>query len=326
METGQKKAKKPIFKRWWFWVLAVLVVLSIPAALSQGDKEASATPSAASSPASPSPQGADAAEDELSVEEPEPATPEPAPEVSISEKVLLDEGGIKITATGLSKSFMGNSVELLIENNSDAPVTVHVDDVSVNGFMFEPLFSCSVASGKKANDSINLYDDDLEAAQISLIKDLELKFKFLDPDTYATFFVSGAIAFETDGSESYQQSYDDSGVLLMDQNGVKATIKKLDSQDSFWGADLYLYIENGSGGNIVMDADECSINGFMVNPIFSCSIVDGKKAVDTITFLQSELEENGITEIKEIELVLTCRNPENFQSIFSTEPIVAAFN
>ena len=45
-----------------------------------------------------------------------------------------------------------------------------------------------------------------------------------------------------------------------------------------------------------------SINGFMVTPVFSATVYDGKKAIDEITLMSSELEESGIDSVEDIEL------------------------
>ena len=71
-------------------------------------------------------------------EEAEEATKEVAEEpvleaAAIEETVLLDESGIKITATGLEDGWLGTDLKLLIENNGDTNVTVQVRNSSVNG-------------------------------------------------------------------------------------------------------------------------------------------------------------------------------------------------
>ena len=79
-------------------------------------------------------------------EEAEEATEEVAEEpvleaVTIEETVLLDESGIKITATGLEDGWLGTDLKLLIENNGDTNVTVQARNSSVNGFMVDTMMS-----------------------------------------------------------------------------------------------------------------------------------------------------------------------------------------
>lgn len=54
------KTKKPIYKRWWFWVVAVIVVFGVIGSIGGGAKDPAATDAAASS-SSPSPAPSSAA-------------------------------------------------------------------------------------------------------------------------------------------------------------------------------------------------------------------------------------------------------------------------
>ena len=89
--------------------------------------------------------------------------------------------------------------------------------------------------------------------------------------------------------------------MALDQDGFKIVIKYLDSKESFWGADIYTYIENNSDIDATIQIRNMSVNGFMIEPIFSTEVLAGKKAFDTITFLESDLTDNEITSIDELE-------------------------
>lgn len=107
--------------------------------------------------------------------------------------VLVDQNGIKITYTGISKDNYSTDVKLLIENNSNQPVLVQIRDESINGFMTSGIFSCAVEPGKKANDGISFYHSTLEENGITSISQIELKFNVMNGDTWRTIFETGAI-------------------------------------------------------------------------------------------------------------------------------------
>ena len=119
--------------------------------------------------------------------------------------------------------------------------------------------------------------------------------------------------------ESIDTTPNDAGKELFNSNGVKIVGKYVD-ENSFWGAGVLLYIENNSGQNIIVQCDDMSINGFMVTPFFSADVYDGKKAIDDITIMSSDLENNGITSVDDIELVFKILS-ENFSTIEQSEPI-----
>ena len=106
----------------------------------------------------------------------EPTTAEPTTEKpkENNNKVIFNNLGVKITYTGIETDWYGTNVKLLIENNSGYDYTFQVRDVSVNGYMMDPSFSCEVKNGKKANDSLDFYEGDLTDNGITDIEKIEL--------------------------------------------------------------------------------------------------------------------------------------------------------
>ena len=113
----------------------------------------------------------------------------------------------------------------------------------------------------------------------------------------------------------------------MDQNAIEIYALKLEDEESFWGADLMLYIENNTNKNITVQAKDVSINGFMIDPSFSADVNAGKKAYDSITFFESDLKDNNITDITELELKLVAFDADTWSNdIFETENIKINFD
>ena len=94
---------------------------------------------------------------------------------------------------------------------------------------------------------------------------------------------------------------------------------KKDDKNSFWGADIYVYVENNSSQDITAQVRDVSINGFMIDPTFSVDVSAGKKKYDTISFYESDLKDNDITDIKEIELKFYVFNADTWKDIFKTK-------
>lgn len=243
-------------------------------------------------------------------------------EVTVEEQVLLDQDGIKVTLKSLEfEGMFGPSLKVLVENDTEEPITVQTRDSSINDVMVETMFSSEVASGKKANDSITFMESELAHAEITTIKDIEFKLHIFNSDTWNGILDSDTIRINTSEDSSYVQEYDDSGVIVFDDKGFKIVVKKVNSSDSFWGADVYVYIENNSDSDVTIQAREVSINGFMVDPIFSSDILAGKKAYDTITFLESDLVDNDIKSIENMELSFHIFESSSWDTILDT-PII----
>ncbi|MBQ8351243.1 MAG: hypothetical protein IJY20_04265 [Clostridia bacterium] len=247
---------------------------------------------------------------------------QPVPEkVTITEAVCFSYGGITVTAKELTEnSMMGTGIKLLVENSSEKDCSVGVEAVIVNNCMINSFFSCSVAAGKKANDTLYVSSYDLEAAGISNIGQIEIYFYIYDPENYTRTYEAECVTLKTSYYEQMDTTVDDAGYTLYNQNGIKIVGKYVD-ESTFWGSAVLLYIENTSGQNIGITCDDMSINGYMVSGFFSETVYDEKYAIGTITILSTDLEENDIASIDEVELKFRIYDADTYMTIFETDAL-----
>ncbi len=246
-------------------------------------------------------------------------------EVTINEAVLVDESGVKITAKRLDKSFMGTEIKLLIENNSGKDLTFQCRNASVNGYMVDTMMSVDVVNGKKANDSLTFMESDFDLCGIDVIADIELAFHIFDTAEWETYLDTDVIRIKTSIADTFEYIYDDSGDLAYEGNGAKVVVKGLAENESIFGPSIVVYIENNGEKNITVQTKDVSINGFMVDAIFSSDVVAGKRAVDTITFMETDLDENEITSIDDVELSFHIFDSDKWDTIVDTEVVKITF-
>lgn len=241
-------------------------------------------------------------------------------DVSIEEQVLLDQDGIKITATEyVTDSIMGDGIKLLVENNSDTDYTIGCDELIVNDYMIADLFSVDVAAGKKSNEMMYLSSSELKAAGIDTVGKVEMYFHAYDAN-WDDLFQNVYSEIETSEFANMDTTPNDEGTELYNENGIRIVGKTVD-ENSFWGTAILLYIENTSGKNVGISVDNMSINGFMMTPYFSTTVYDGKKAIDDITIMSSDLEENGIESIEEVELKFHIYDEDSYDTIADSDAI-----
>ncbi len=244
-----------------------------------------------------------------------------AGETTIEEQVLFDANDVKITATQYNEDgIWGDSLQLLVENNGDASVGIGADVLIVNDYMVANVFSSQVAAGKKANETLDLLTSELEAAGIDNVGQIEVQFHLYDPDTFETTYTGDLVTVQTNHYEDMDTTADQDGQELYNADGVKIVGKYVD-EDDIWGTAIVLYLENNTDQNIVIQCDDLSINGLMIYPYFSSTIYANKKAVDEITLLETELEENGIETVEDVELVFNIINYDTFETITTSDPI-----
>ena len=249
------------------------------------------------------------------------ATPQNAVAVTIDEQVLLDQDGIRITATGMAEdSIWGSGINLLLENNSDRNLTVGCNAVIVNDYMITDLFVSDLAAGKKSNETLTLMSNQLKDAGITEIGKVEIYFNVYDSETYETVFTPDVIEIHTSAYDRMSVVKADSGKELLNQDGIRIVGKYVD-ENSIWGAGVLLFIENTTGKNVMVSCDNMSINDFMVNPVFVSTVYDQKMSLSSITIFQSDLDDNGIKSIDNIELSFSVTDADTFSTILKTDPI-----
>ena len=245
-------------------------------------------------------------------------------DVTLAETVLFDQDGIRITATGLSTdSLFGPELNLLVENDSAQNIVVQPNYCMVNGYMMDGLLSADVAAGKKANDTLDFLSNALARCGIETITDIELDLVVSDGDSWQTLYEIGPVILQTSAAGQYTQTYDDSGEEIYNQNGIRVVAKSVN--DDLFGMGIKFYLENNTDKTVIINADNVSVNGYMMTDLFYSDLAPRSHAVDTLTLLGSELEDNHIDTITDAELSLQITDADYYQTIDSTAPITLHF-
>ena len=246
-------------------------------------------------------------------------------EITVDQQLVLDEKDIKITVTGLElDGWLGPQLKLLIENDSAENITVQSRLSSVNGFMIYSTISEDVAALKKANTNISFEKLYLEKANIDTIASMQFSFHIFNSDTWDSILESEPITVYTSALD-YIQEVDDEGSILVDTKDIRIIAQGIDKDDSIFGPSLMLYIENNANLNITIQARDVSVNGFMIDSIMSEDISIGNKSITSLTFMNSDLEENGIENIEEIELSFHIYNYDSYDTYLDTQTVKVEF-
>ena len=246
---------------------------------------------------------------------------------TVEETVLLNEKGVKITAKKLSfDGLFGPSLELLIENNTDQDLTVQCRNSAVNGFMVDTIMSADVASGKKINKELIFEEEGLSLCGIEdkMIEELEFSFHIFDQKSWDNYYDSEQIVLKTDPASDEPYSFEVTGLTVYDEGGIRIIAIGISENASFLGPGLRLYIENNCEKNITVQVRDVSVNGFMIDPVFSSEVLAGKKIIDHIIFFSSDLQKNDIqsvSDFEEVELSFHIFESESWETIVDTEKI-----
>lgn len=299
-------------------IASLLVVLMLAAMTVPALASGFTVPSSVSTKAA----GEESSADEAETEE---EAGEPGGSGGVTEAVLYDENGFKITVKGLSEGYSGPEFNLLLENHSGKNVIIEADSVSVNGYMASAYLYTTVSDGKKVNDTLSIDQDQLDLCGISDIAEVEVVFEVIEDETYDEILLTDPLTITTDKAEGFEYTFDDSGALAYEGEGLRVVVKGLKEDEYGYETCLYLYIENNLDKDIILEANDSSVNGFMLNGYIWAQVNAGKRAVEPIEFNNDDLEENGISTIEDIEFSLRVIEDETWDEIVETDPISLSF-
>lgn len=261
----------------------------------------------------------------------------------LAETVLADEGGVKITATGLTYTAYSADLNLTIENNSGKDLSFASGSLgyncnSINGYMIDGGYlNRNVANGKKANASIRFNYDALMLCGIDEIADMEIGVSMTDDDYNTTY--TGPCQLKTSvaethdyGTDHYQNTITSGAAMntygyemvhfsqdtLYDKNGVKLLSSGVMTNHERETA-LLLELENTTGSVVYLSTSDIAINGLLVNSSTwsSNAINPGKRCivdVDLSDVLASPYwNVYGITQVGAVSLSLEQCNADGME-------------
>ena len=248
------------------------------------------------------------------IEENKPAvskTEEPeskSDEITFEELVVIDNDECVIKITNIDpEDLWGYTVKVSLENKSaDKTYMFSVENAAVNGVESDPFFATEVAPGKKSNNDISFNNDTLKDNGIKEFTDIEITFKVYDSNDW----MADPVALETvhvypfgeEKATAFEREGQPTDTVLFDDENVSVIIVGY-TNDPIWGYTVNLYLANKTDTPLMYSVDEVSVNGYMADPFWGKVVQPGKVAFSNISWSDTTFEENGITDVAEIEML-----------------------
>lgn len=168
-------------------------------------------------------------------------------------KVLLDQGGVRITALGYDPDGMlGARVPLRVENESDRDVAVQAEWGALNGCVMDALCYMEADAGQTVEDSVLFISTEVRRAGADPAGQVTLQLNVLDQESCETLATTGLVTWDLTGSGG--ETAVPQGVTLSDEGDVVVTACTAD--DEVLGSELRLWVENRSGRTVTVRFDE----------------------------------------------------------------------
>lgn len=100
--------------------------------------------------------------------------------------IIVDNDDFYFEITGIESDDFWDAtiISVKIENRTDKNMLIGWDNVSVNEYMVDPFWACSVSANKKSNEDIVFYNSNLKENGINTIENIEFSIYVMDDDTY----------------------------------------------------------------------------------------------------------------------------------------------
>lgn len=92
-------------------------------------------------------------------------------------------------------------------------------------------------------------------------------------------------------------------IVLVDNEDITFSITGIE-EDGLMGYTLKVFLENKTDRELMFTLEDTSVNGFMCDPFWAETVVAGKKSNTTISWFESDFQENGIESVEDITFTL----------------------
>lgn len=247
-------------------------------------------------------------------------TQAPAADYTLSDLTLVDNDSCSFTITEMEfNDHLGLQIHALCENKSDRPLMFSWLNTSVCGFMYDPLWAEEVAAGKKVNTTIGIDTYALEQMHVESVDEVTFTLYVQDSEEFMNEpVVNEGFTIYPTGKTPDQVVYPEyqhtgTETVIVDDDVITFIIESVDDELADYYT-LNCYISNNTGKNLMISWDDVSVNGFMVNPFWATTVAAGKQAYSEIIFFRSDLDEQDIEVVQDIEFNLLVSDYDDWEA------------
>ena len=242
---------------------------------------------------------------------------------TVEEKLIYDSKNLSVTLKELSYSGVsGPELKFLIENKYSRDVIIQAPYAIVNGYMITPEMNAKVATGKSAQGTLTLPYFNLAISGITSLKKIEFAFRIVEAENYNPITTTELFTIETSAKQDDEVVCDESGQVAYDDNDIKIILKGFHTDRAYSeGAELIVYMFNGTDKNIAIRTDNIIVNGYDMTSAMNSTILPDRRAVDVVTIYKLDMEEFGITEIDSVKVSFVIKDAVTWETIDSTDLI-----
>ena len=234
--------------------------------------------------------------------------------------VLLDEGGVTVTATGFEEGWLNPVLNLHVVNNSDQAVCIGCDRFILNGYSASGFLYTEVQPGSEADDSIGLYDDSIDLLGTEYIGEIDLRL-YVNNEEYDRIFTGEPVVIRTGDYDKEWKLETDGDVVFADA-GLTMKLVSITWDDTWKSTDYTFLLKNDSGRNMSVTFSKMLVNGTETYPWFYETVYAGTMAVGVLSVSDDALAEIDVDVMTTLEVAVSV-DDDNYEEITSSQDLIS---
>ena len=238
----------------------------------------------------------------------EPEIPPPTEGDSFTETALLSEELYGVTLIGIEPDgLMGYTLELRLENRSQADCSFSLDGMAVNGLQVTAFMRVPVSAGLSVIQEVSIVEK-LDTLGISTPTDLQLALRVSNADSTAALTQKVAHYYPLGESraEVFVRETRESDTVLVDNEQLTVIVTGY-REDRIFGYTAELYLVNKTDTDVIFQIGEAAVNGHAIDPYYATLVMAGAAFFDEVSWNTVDMEAAGITDVEELAFSLEAK-------------------
>ena len=212
---------------------------------------------------------------------------------TIEETVMWDSDDIKITALRLTSDQYYHILNLRIENKTGSDLYVMASRTAVNSFVVEPTMGVDVPAHDTVEGELRIRRKDVEAG---VIADIETRFSYSSSD-YSVNRKTERVKLETSAAASHDYSFDESGTVLHDADGIKIICLGLNEEGN---PIIYISSTGELSEGCCVEDYKVFVNGKEIYGDFYAWVFTNTRNIAELELSDKDLDGNEISEVESL--------------------------
>ena len=230
-------------------------------------------------------------------------------EMTFKEQVVFDNENYLVKVTGINPQYYGYALNVYFENKSASnSYTFMTLDSSIDGVDATVSGAPDLAPGQKTTKEISFPSENLIENGVTAFSDIELVFSVYENfDDFSDKPIEekkvNVYPYGEDKAVKFERKPQSTDKVIVDNENVTAIITSYEKNDSY-AYEVDIFLINKTNEQIKFQADDVTVNGYLINPGYFTYISAGKCKFTSMYWYEDKFEMNNISAVDEISFNL----------------------